>query len=55
MDKQGITQEELRMLLNGAPEKNEPSVSPAAEAVPFPSRLSRSRARVKRKWWNLFR
>ncbi len=55
MDKEGVTQEELRMLLSGAPEKAASTPSSAAASVPFSSRLTRTRVRNKKKWWNLFR
>ncbi len=55
MDKEGVTQEELRMLLSGAPEKAASPPSSAAASVLFPSRLTRSRVRNKKRWWNLFR
>jgi hypothetical protein len=55
MDKEGVTQEELRMLLSGIPEKATSSSSSAAASAPFPSRLTRFRGRSKKKWWNLFR
>ncbi|MFM9331979.1 hypothetical protein [Paenibacillus mesotrionivorans] len=55
MDKEGVTQEELRMLLSGAPEKAASTPSSAAASVPFSSRLTRTRVRNKKRWWNLFR
>lgn len=55
MDKEGVTQEELRMLLSGVPEKADSSPSSAPSIVLFSSRLTRSRVRNKKKWWNLFR
>lgn len=55
MDKEGVTQEELRMLLTGVPEKADSPPSSAPLSVLFSSRLTRSRVRNKKKWWNLFR
>ncbi|WP_146767079.1 hypothetical protein [Paenibacillus sp. YN15] len=57
MDKEGVTQEELRMLLSDVPEKavSSSSAATAAAFAPFSSRVTRSRARSKKKWWNLFR